>query len=244
MHLGYICTPVCTPWCYCMKMMHLMVGHTLMYTVSKFEVNQTDGSRDTAIFVSYPSPVFSQSDHYQSPSTWDMASEPTPMPQQLITQSAQATEDAITSALTARTASISMPVYDWDSQDAYHFFSIFCHTLENWLHLICILPDSEDHLRYIFAALGTKSLEMHAQWMPTGSKEEQKATKVKASAFLDRIQQGMTHNVNTHVCLGELEEIVARPGIGLPRSCRMHQDTDRPLPDDQWWASRAQTASP
>ena len=63
-----------------------------------------------------------------------------------------------------------------------------------------------------FAALGTKALEMHAQWMPTGSEEEQKATKAKASAFLNHIQQGMTHDVNTHVCLGELEEIVARPG--------------------------------
>ena len=114
--------------------------------------------------------------------------------------------------LTARTASISLPIYNWNSQDAYHSFSIFCHTLENWLLLNCIPPDSEDHLRYVFAALGTKSLEMHAQWMPTGSKEEQKATKAKASAFLDCIQQGMTHDVNTHVCLGELEEIVARPG--------------------------------
>ena len=37
-------------------------------------------------------------------------------------------------------------------------------------------------------------------------------TKAKASAFLDQIQQGMTHNVNTHVHLGELEEMVARPG--------------------------------
>ena len=52
-----------------------------------------------------------------------------------------------------------------------------------------------------FAALGTKSLEMHAQWMPTDSEEEQKATKVKASDFLDCIQQGMTHDVNTHVYL-------------------------------------------
>ena len=47
--------------------------------------------------------------------------------------------------------------------------------------------------------------------MPTSSKEEQKATKAKASAFLDRIQKGMTHDVNTHVHLGELEDIVARP---------------------------------
>ena len=58
-----------------------------------------------------------------------MASEQTP--QQLITQSAQATANAIASALTARMASISLPVYDWNSQEAYHSFSIFCHTLEN-----------------------------------------------------------------------------------------------------------------
>ena len=114
--------------------------------------------------------------------------ESTPTPQQLITQSAQATADAIASALTARTVSISLPVYNWDSQDAYHAFSIFRRTLENWLLLNCILPDSNDHLRYVFAALGTKALEMHAQWMPTSSKEEQKATKAKASAFLNRIQ--------------------------------------------------------
>ena len=139
-----------------------------------------------------------------------MASELTP--QQLITQSAQTTTNAIASALTARTASISLPVYDWNSQDAYHSISIFCHTLENWLLLNCILPDSKDHLRYVFAALGTKSLEMHAQWMPTGSKEEQKATKAKVSAFLNQIQQGMTHNINTHVCLGDLKDIVARLG--------------------------------
>ena len=72
-----------------------------------------------------------------------------------------------------------------------------------------------------------------AQWMPTGSKEEQKATKAKTSAFLDRIQQGMIHDINTHVHLGELEEIVARPGEGPPRSHCMHQDTDGLLGDDQ-----------
>ena len=112
-----------------------------------------------------------------------MASELTP--QQLVTQSAQATADAIASVLTARMASISLPAYDWDSKDDYNSFSIFWHTLENWLLLNHIMPDSEDHLRYVFAALGTKSLEMHAQWMPTSSKEEQKVTKAKASAFLN-----------------------------------------------------------
>ena len=187
-------------WC------HLVVWHTPMHMLSKFEVNQTDSSWDINTL---SSPHFSQSNHYHT-CTWDMASELTP--QQLITQSAQATADAIANVLTARMASISLPVYNWDSQDAYHSFSIFCHTLENWLLLNCIPPDSKDHLRYVFAALGTKSLERHVQGMPTGSKEEQKATKAKASAFLDQIQQGMTHNVNTHVHLGELKDIVARPG--------------------------------
>ena len=62
------------------------------------------------------------------------------------------------------------------------------------------------------AVLETKSLEMHAQWMPTGNEEEQRATKVKASTFLNRIQQGITHNVNTHAHLGELKDDMARLG--------------------------------
>ena len=139
-----------------------------------------------------------------------MASEASP--QQLITQPAQATADAIASALMARTASISLPIYNWDLKGAYHSFSIFWHTLENWLLLNCIVPGSEDHLQYVFATLGTKSLEMHVQWLPTSSKGEQRATKAKASAFLDKIHQGMTHDINTHVHLGELKDVVARLG--------------------------------
>ena len=53
---------------------------------------------------------------------------------------------------------------------------------------------------------------MYAQWMHTSSKEEQRVTKAKVSAFLDGIYQGMTHNINTHVFLGELEDVVARSG--------------------------------
>ena len=201
--LVHLCTPHDV---ISMKQCHLVVEHTLIYILSKFEANLMDGSGDISTFVS--SPCFSWSDHYLT--TRDMASELTP--QQLITQSAKATANAIASALMARTASISLPVYDWDSKDAYHSFSIFQHTLENWVLLNCIMPDSDDHLQYIFAALGTKSLEMHTQWMPTGSKEEQRVTKAKASAFLDWINQAMTHDINTHVHLGELEDVVARPG--------------------------------
>ena len=56
---------------------------------------------------------------------------------------------------------------------------------------------------------------MHVLWIPTGSEEEQRATKAKASAFLNRIQQGMTHIINTHVHLRELEDVVARLGEDL-----------------------------
>ena len=112
----------------------------------------------------------------------------------------------------ARTASVSLPTYHWDSKDAYHSFSIFWCTLENWLLLNCIPTDSNDHLWYLFATLRTKSLAMYAQWMPTGDKEEWRATKVKASAFPYKIQEGMTHDVSTHVWLEELQDVVARPG--------------------------------
>ena len=114
--------------------------------------------------------------------------------------------------MTARTASISLPTYDWDLKDAYHSFSIFELALENWLLLNCIPTDSEDHLWYVFAALGTKSLEMHAQYIPTGDEDKSRVTKVKASTFLNKIQQGMTDDIKTHVWLGKLEDVVARPG--------------------------------
>ena len=78
---------------------------------------------------------------------------------------------------------------------------IFHHTLENWLLLNCILPDSEDHLRYVFAALGTKyhrdACTMDANWQQRGTEG---MTKAKASAFLDHIQHGMTHDMSIFMC--------------------------------------------
>ena len=132
-------------------------------------------------------------------------------PQQLIANAAKATADAISNSLTSRSASIALPTYDWDSKDAFRTFSLFRQTLDNWLFLNRVKTDSEDHLRYAFAALGTKALELHAQWTPTGTEEERKVTKAKASAFLQRIQDGMTHEVNTHVRLAELEDVIAKP---------------------------------
>ena len=203
MYLGYVlctCTHpmISSPW----KQCHLVVGHTLMYTLPKFEVNRTNGFWDTSIFVSYPSPWISIVTIISTwpPSTWDMASDP--MPQQLITQSAQATTDAIASVLTDRTASISLPVYDWNSQDAYHSFSIFCHTLENWLLLNCILPDSEDHLRYVFAAPGTKSLEMHDNGCPPAAKRNRKRPRQKLLPS-STVSNREWHTTSTPMCILE-----------------------------------------
>ena len=141
-----------------------------------------------------------------------MASELTS--QQLITQSAQATADAIASALTARTASISLSIYDWDSKDAYYSFSIFgipWRTVSS-LTASCLTVRTTSDM----------SLQPWEQnpWrcMHNGcllaAKEELRATKVKASVFLNRIQQGMMHNINTHLCLGELKDVIARWGEG------------------------------
>ena len=74
------------------------------------------------------------------------------------------------------------------------------------------------------------------------AKRNRKWPRQKLLLFLDQIQQGMTHNVNTHVHLGELEDIYSQTRRGPPRSHCMHQDTDGPLWDDQWWALWAWTA--
>ena len=132
------------------------------------------------------------------------------MPQQLIAQSAKATADALTDALTSRSALIALPTYDSESK-AYQTFTLFRQTLDNWLFLNRVKTDSKDHLHYVFAALGTKALELHAQWMPPGTEEVCKAAKAKASAFLQKIQDGMMYEVNTHVRLAELEDITAKP---------------------------------
>ena len=81
------------------KQCHLVVGHTPSYTVSNSEVNRTDSSRDTATSCIIPLSLnFPQSDHYQHLTTQHLRHglrTDTMMPQQLITQSAQATADAL-----------------------------------------------------------------------------------------------------------------------------------------------------
>ena len=56
-------------------------------------------------------------------------------PQQLIAQSGKATADALTDALTSHSAPIALPMYDWESKDAYQTFTLFRQTLDNWLFL-------------------------------------------------------------------------------------------------------------
>ena len=95
------------------------------------------------------------------------------------------------------------------TKDAYHTFTLFQQTLDNWLLLNWVKTDSEDHLCYVFTTLWTKAHELHTQWTPTGTEEEQKA--IKATTFLMRIQDRMMHELNMYVQLAELEDIIAKP---------------------------------
>ena len=147
-----------------------------------------------------------------------MASEPTP--QQLITQSAQATADAIASALTARTASISLPIYDWDSKAAYHSFSIFWHTLENWLLLNCIPLDSKDHLRYVFAAWEPNPWRcMHNECLPA-AKRNRKQPRQKLLPSLTKSNREW-HTTSTPMCALENSKILW-PGLERTPKISLH----------------------
>ena len=119
-----------------------------------------------------------------------------------------------------------------------------CHTLENWLLLNYILPDSEDHLRYVFAALGTKSLEMHAimdaNWQQRGTEGDQ-----GQSFCLPQLYPTGNDTQHQYPCAPwRIGRYCGQAGRGPPRSHCMHQDPDGPMQDDQWWASWAWTMLP
>ena len=116
MHMSIVAVPWHQCQCGGTTYNHTYSKSTLRNILSKFELNLTNGFQDTAIFVS--SPCFANLTIIWPSRSRNMASEPNP--QQLITQSAQATANAIASTLMARTTSISLPIYNWDSKDAYH----------------------------------------------------------------------------------------------------------------------------
>ena len=149
-------------------------------------------------------------------------------PQQLITRSAQATADSV---LTARTASISLPIYDWDSQDAYHSFSIFWHTLENWLLLNCIMPDTEDHLH--FCSPGNQ-IPGDACTMDAYGQQSRTESNQGKSFCLPRLNPTGNDTQCQHPCVPwRTQRCFGQAGRGPPRSCCMDQDTDGLLQDDQ-----------
>ena len=207
------------------------IADTHRKVLYKFVTNWTDSFWNTDVFVSLP-PV------PPDLTIWDMATEPTP--QQLITQSAQPTADAITSTMTARTASISLPTYNWDSKDAYHFFSIFWCTLENWLllhHKLTVRTTSDKS----FATLGNQitgdACTVDAYWSWRGT------TCNQGKGFCIP-GQDTTGNDSwcQHPCVTRRTWGCSQAQRGPSRSCCMHQITDGLLQDDQWWAQRAWAA--
>ena len=208
------------------------IADTLRKVLCKFELNQTDSFRDTAIFCVIP--LFSDLTIIWPSRIWNMASEP--MPQQMITQSAQATADAIASVLTVRTTSISLPIYNWDSKDAYHCFSIFWHTLENWLLLTCITP-------ICFCSPGNQipgdACTIDAYWQWRGMERDQGKSFClpwQNTTGNDTQHQHPCAPWRTWGCCGQARRRPSSP-------CCMQQNTDGQLQDDQWWAPWAWAAS-
>ena len=106
----------------------------------------------------------------------------------------------------------ALPIYDWDLKDAYHSFSIFWHTLEKWLLLNCIMPDSKDHLQYVFAALEPNPWRCMCNGCLPAAKRNREWPRWKLLSSLTEYIRGMTHDINTYVCLGALEDVMARLG--------------------------------
>ena len=175
-----------------------VVGHTLTYTLSTFEANWINGSWDISTFVSSPCffPIWPLSDHQRHVLRTDSTTTDHPV--------CPGTADAITSALTARMVSISLSVYDWDSQDAYHSFPIFWHTLEE-------LASPQPHptrqwgpSQICFCNPGNQILGLACTMDTIQQQKGTESDQGKSFCLPWPNPTGMTHDINTHVHLGEL----------------------------------------
>ena len=174
-------------------------------------------------------------------STWDMTSELTP--QQLITQSAKATADAIASTLTARTASTSLPTYDWAPKmptTPSPYFSIPWRTgSSSTASCLPARTTSDTSLQPWEPNPGDAcTMDVHRQQRETESDQGK-------SFCLPWLNPTGNDTQCQHPCAPwRTQGCCGQAGRGLPRSHCMHQDTNGPLQDDQWWALQAWTALP
>ena len=214
-----------------------MVGHTLSYTVSNFKVNQTYGSWDISIFVSFP--CFSQSDHYQT-CTWDMVSELTHNNSSPSLPRPQLTPLLVCwqlgqhpSACPSMTGIPKMPITPLYFAIPWRTGSSSPHPARQWgPPQIC------------FCSLGN---QIPGDACTMDAYRQQRGTESDQGESFCLPQPNTTGNDTQcqHPCASWRSwRDCGQAGRGPPRSCHTHQDTDGLLQDDQWWALGAQTALP
>ena len=165
---------------------------------------------------------------------WDMATEPTL--QQLITQSAQATADT-----TNRSNCIHQPTHLW--LGLKRCLSLFLHFS---MHPGELAP-SQLHCnwqwrspRVCLCSPGNQipgdACTVDAYWTWRGTKSN------KGESFCFPWQNTTGNDTwHQHPCTTRRTwGCCGQAWGGPPKSCYMHQNTNWPLQDDQWWTSRAQ----
>ena len=181
-YLQHLCMhtmmPLAQKWCY------LVVGHTLIYTVFKFELNWTDGFWDTAIFVSSP--------YFSDLTIENMASEPT-----------SSASMPTTPFLCQAPVNVPLPTYDWNVADQMQEFHLFKFQLETWFRLLKI--KAEECLHYLLCILGKDGYAAMDHWVLLDEGHKQNPEK-----FLDYIESTLDDKISPQVCVSELEDVKKR----------------------------------
>ena len=167
--------------------MHLVVGHTLIYILSKFEVNWTNSFQDTAIFVFLP--CFPDLTIIWPSSVWKMASAP-----------ASLASMAATTILCQAPVNVPLPTYDWNAADQMQEFHLFKCQLETWFRLCKIKADEcPDYLLYILEKEGYVAMDC---WVLSDE-----GHKCNPEKFLDYIESTLDDEISPWVCVYELEDV-------------------------------------
>ena len=126
------------------KQCHLVVGHILIYTLFKFELNQTNGCQDIAICVH---PCHSD---LTAQFFWTMLV-PTPPATSLASTPA-------TPVLCQAPVNVPLPTYDWNVADQMQEFCLFKCQFETWFRLLKI--KAEECLDYLLCILERRVMQL------------------------------------------------------------------------------------
>ena len=178
MHFVHLCAPCDVIGA---KMMHLVVGHILGYTASKFDVNQTNSSWDGAIFVP-PPPVAVQTHCQNVYLFWSVC----------FTRCATNGQPW--------TSSCTTPYIQLGCQWPDARGSLFKCQLETWTR-ICKIK-AEEKLDYLLCILGKEGYATMDRWVPADEMHKNDPAK-----FWDYIESTLDEKISPQVHVYELEDI-------------------------------------